>query len=357
MNISLLIIGYSLFSLLLLSVFLFSFIILRRISIKLSKKNFERKYQKIEGDILNLITFPNKESSAEIARKHQSHPKVLTKVLIDYIEQIEGEGRDQLKKIFDYSIKLKCLKAIYSRRLMKRLQATHLFVVFSDPSEAVHIMRLLNDKPLVRLVSVQALSRIRSPHAISYIFQAFERDSNPNARTYINIMYTLRDKIEHHVKTYLKKSLSLEKLGMLIELVGAIPLRSLYQDIIHFAQHPDKEVRTKVARALGKMLIPASYDILAQLSQDNAWIVRAQGVKSLGNLQDLRALDILTDALFSPFWHVRYNAGHSLASLGLSGIKRLQAVSRQKEDPYASDMAVMVMDEIYYSEEKDEIRL
>lgn len=356
MNTSLLIIGYSLFLLLLLSVSLFLFIILRRITIKFRKRGFKRKYQKIEQDLLNLITFPNQESSAEIARRHQSHPKVLTKVLIDYIEQIEGEGRDQLKKIFDYSIKLKCLKAIYSRRLMKRLQATHLFVVFSDPSEAVHIMRLLNDKPLVRLVSVQALSRIRSPQAISFIFQAFERDSNPNARTYINIMYTLRDKIEQHVKIYLKKSLDLEKLGMLIELVGAIPLRSLYQDIIFFAQHAEKEVRTKVARTLGKMLIPDSYDILAQLSQDNAWIVRAQAVKSLGNLQDLRALDILTDALFSPFWHVRYNAGHSLASLGLPGITRLRAVSRQKEDQYASDMAVMVMDEIYYSEEKDGIR-
>ena len=357
MNKSLLIIGYSLFSLLLLSFSIFSFIILRRITIKFRKRRFKRKYQKIEQDLLNLITFPNQESSAEIACRHQSHPKVLTKVLIDYIEQIEGEGRDQLKKIFDYSIKLKCLKAIYSRRLMKRLQATHLFVVFSDPSEAVHIMRLLNDKPLVRLVSVQALSRIRSPHAISFIFQAFERDSNPNARTYINIMYTLRDKIEQPVKIYLKKSLSLEKLGMLIELVGVIPLRSLYQDIIPFAQHPEKEVRTKVARALGKMLIPASYDILAQLSLDNAWIVRAQAVKSLGNLQDLRALDILTDALFSPFWHVRYNAGYSLASLGLPGIKRLRAVSRQKEDQYASDMAVMVMDEIYYFEEKDGIQL
>jgi hypothetical protein len=229
--------------------------------------------------------------------------------------------------------------------------------VFSDPSEAVHIMRLLNDKPLVRLVSVQALSRIRSPHAISFIFQAFEQDSNPNARTYINIMYTLRDKIEHPVKICLKKSLSLEKLGMLIELVGVIPLRSLYRDIIPFAQHPEKEVRTKVARALGKMQIPASYDILARLSQDNAWIVRAQAIKSLGNLKDLRALDILTEALFSPFWHVRYNAGHSLASLGLPGIKRLRTVSRQKKDQYASDMAVMVMDEIYYFEEKDGKRL
>ena len=357
MSTSLLIIGYSLLWLLLISVSLFLFIILRRIATKFSSRIFKQRYQNIEHDILNLITFPNQESSAEIARRHQSHPKVLTKVLINYIEQIEGEGRDQLKKIFDYSIKLKCLKAIYSRRLMKRLQATHLFVVFSDPSEAVHIMRLLNDKPLVRLVSVQALSRIRSPHAISFIFQAFERDSNPNARTYINIMYTLRDKIEQHVKIYLKKSLSLEKLGMLIELVGAVPLRSLYKDIIPFAQHPEKEVRTKVARALGKMLIPASYNILSQLSQDNAWIVRAQAVKSLGNLQDVRALEILTDALFSPFWHVRYNAGHSLASLGLPGIKRLQAASMQKEDQYASDMAVMVMDEVYYFEEKDGIRI
>jgi hypothetical protein len=357
MNTSLLIIGSSLLFLLLLSISLFSFIILRRIFIKFQNRIFKRKYQKIEQDILSLITFPNQESSAEIARRHQTSPKVLIKVLIDYIEQIEGEGRDQLKRIFDYSIKLKCLKDIYSRRLIKRLHATHLFVVFSDPTEAVHIMRLLNDKPLVRLVAVQALSRIRSPHAISYMFKAFEKDSNPNARTYINIMYTLRDKIEQHVQIYLKKTLSLEKLGMLIELVGAIPLRSLYPDIIPFAQHPEKEIRTKVARTMGKMHIPDSYDTLAKLALEDAWIVRAQAVKSLGNLQDLRALDILTDALFSPFWHVRYNAGHSLASLGLPGIRRLQAVSQQKEDKYASDMAVMVLDEIYYSEEKNGIRL
>jgi len=357
MNTSLLIICYSLISLFFLSAGLFSFIILRRLTIQYRNIRFARKYKKIELDILNLVTFPHQELSSEIARRHQSHPKVLTKVLFDYIERIEGEGRDQLKKIFDYSIKIKCLKAIYSRRLVKRLQATHLFVVFSDPSETVHIMQLLNDKPLVRLVAVQALSRIQSPHAIAYIFQAFERDSIPNARTYINIMFTLRNKIEHHVQAYLKKPLSLEKLGMLIELVGAIPLRSLYEDIILLAQHADKEIRTKVARALGKMHISDAYDVLAQLSQDDSWIVRAQAVKSLGKLQDPRALDILTDALFSPFWHVRYNTGHSLAFMGLPGIKRLMAVAQQKKDLYASEMAVMVMDEIYYSGERDWIRL
>jgi hypothetical protein len=357
MRISLLLIGYSLIILLLISLTLFLYIVLRRIINRSIEKNFSRKYQRIEKDILALITFPNRELAVEIARRHQSYPKVLTKVLFDYIEQIEGQGKDELKKIFDYSLKITLLKDIYSRRLMRRLRATHLFVVFSDPSETVHIMRLLNDKPLVRLVAVQALSRIRSPHALSYIFQAFEKDSNPNARTYINIMFGLGDKIERLIKTYLRKPLSLEKLGLLIELTGAIPLRSLYQDVVFFALHPDKEIRTKVARALGKMLIPDSYEILSRLSQDDSWVVRAQAIKSLGNLKDLRALDIITDALFSPFWHVRYNAGYSLASFGLPGIKRLRAVSQQKEDPYASDMAVMVMDEIVYSGGRDWVRL
>ena len=350
MKTSLIITAYSLIFLFLLSISLFLYIILRRIVLKYNKKRFMRRYQSIEKDILRLITFPQLELSAEIARKYQSYPNVLTKVLFDYIEQIEGLGKDQLKKVFDYALKLKCLKDIYSRRFIRRLKATHLFVVFSEPSEAVHIMRLLNDKPLVRLVAVNALSRIRTSQAISYIFQAFERDPPSNARTYINILFGLGQNIEHFVRMYIMKPLPLEKLGLLIELTGAVPLRSLYQDIIVFADHPDKEIRIKVARAVGKMHIPHSYETLERLSQDDAWVVRAQAVKSLGKLKDHRALDILTDALFSPFWHVRYNAGYSLASMGLPGLKRLKAVAKQKKDPYASDMATMVMDEIVYSE-------
>lgn len=357
METSHIIIVYSLLSLLSLSISLMFYIVLRRIFVNHREKNFQLKYERIERDILNLITFPHRQLAVKIARKHKSHPKVLIKVLFDYIERIEGRGKDQLKKVFDYSLKTNCIRDIYSRRLVKRLRATHLFVVFSDPSESVHIMSLLRDKPLVRLVAVNALSRARSSQSTAYIFKAFENDSNQNARTYINIMFGLGQKIEDFVRAYLRKSLSLEKLGLLIELVGSIPLRSLYQDIVFFAEHPEKDIRTKVARALGKMVIPQSFEILARLSQDDAWVVRAQAIKSLGKLKDLRALDILTDALFSPFWHVRYNAGFGLASLGQPGIKRLRAISEQKEDPFASDMAVMVMDEIVYPEDLDSVRL
>jgi HEAT repeat protein len=173
-------------------------------------------------------------------------------------------------------------------------------------------------------------------------------DSIANARVYINIIYGLGDKIESHAKKYLRESLSLEKLSLLIELVGSIPLRSLYPDILPFAEHPNKEIRIKVARALGHMRIPASLDILAKLSEDETWEVSAQALKSLGKLDNITAVEILAKALFSPFWFVRFNAGNGLVSLGSAGIKQLKKIQRQKKDRFASDMATMVLDETIY---------
>jgi len=351
MNISLIIIIYSLVFLFSFSLALFLYLILRRVVLQHQEALFQSRYQKIENDVLKLITSPQKNLALEIAKRYKSYPQVLTKVLFDYVEQIKGEARDQLKRIFDHALNERCLKDIYSRRLFRRLKATHLFVVFSDSSEVPHILKLLNDKPIVKLVAINALSHIPSSRTISYIFKAFEKDSIPNARSYINIMYGLGSKIEVQVKRYLRKPLHEKKLGLLIELVGAIPLRSFYQDILFFSDHHEKEIRIKVARALGHMRIPASLDILVKLADDQAWEVSAQAMKSLGKLGDVRAKEVLSKGMFSPFWHVRFNAGHGLAKLGETGIKHLQKVKRQKKDRYASEMANMVLNETIYSGE------
>ena len=351
MSVSLIIITYSLVFLFSSSLALFVYLILRRVVIQHQETLFQERYQKIEKEVLELMTSSQKNLALEIAKRYKSYPQVLTKVLFDYTEQIKGKAKNQLKKIFDHALKEKCLKDIYSRRLSRRLKTTHLFVVFSDDSEATHILKLLNDKPIVKLVAINALSRIPSSRTLSLIFQAFENDPVSNARTYINIMYGLGNKIEAQVKNYLRKPLSEEKLNLLIELVGAIPLRSLYQDILFFADHPEKEIRIKIARALGHMRIPTSMDILVRLADDEAWEVSAQAMKSLGKLGDAQAIEVLSKGMFSPFWHVRFNAGHGLAKLGETGFKHLQRVKKQKKDRYASEMATMVLNETIYSGE------
>ena len=351
MNISLIIVTYSLFFLVSFSLLLFFYLIIRRIVVHHQDMRFQAQYTKIENDILRILTFPDQDLAEEVSKKYKSYPNALTRVLVNYIEQIDGLAKEQLQKVFNLTLKEKCLKDIHSKRQIKRLKATHLFVIFSDPSDTEHIIKLLNDKPIVKLVAINALSRIPTSNTLDYIFQSFVNDSTMNARTYINILFGLGGKIGPHVKKYLHKPLSLEKLSLLIELIGAIPLRTLYQDILPLAEHPNKEIRIKVARALGHMRIPSSLDTLTRLSDDETWEVSAQALKSLGKLGDRTAIGILTKGLFSPFWHVRFNSGHGLANLGESGINQLKKIKGQKRDRYASDMATMVLDEIIFAGE------
>lgn len=351
MNPSLIVTAYSLLFLLSFSLFLFIFIILRRVILGHKNKIIESQYQAIEKDILEAISSVRPEFSLQVAQKYKRYPDILVKVLMDYSNIIKGLGRDQLKIIFDKALKKRCLKNISSRRMVKRLKMIRLFVLFSGLPESSRLLKLLQDKPLVKLTAISALAQIPTPDTLSFIFQAFEQDSGPLVRSYFNIMFGLGNKIESLVKQYLKKPLSVEKLGLLIELAGAIPLRPVYKDVVVFANHPDKEIRIKVARALGKLLIPESVKALAALSADDAWEVKAQAVKSLGKLKNPETLNIITETLFSSSWHVRLNAGHALANLGEEGLKKLKEVAAQHKDRYARDMAGMVLHDLIYFEE------
>lgn len=345
MNTSLIITVSSLVFLFFFSLLLFGFIVTRRLIIERRQVRFQRLYKKIEQDVLEAITLLNPDFTLKVAKRHKDHPQVLTKVLLDYGDMILGEGKDHLDIIFNSALKACCLKQLDSKRTAKRLQSVRLFIYFLDPSENRRLLRLLDDKPIVKLAVISALSRVPSMETMRYIFRAFEEDAGAAIRSYFNIMFSLGDRIEPFVKARLKSSFPAEKLGLLVELVGVIPLRSLFRQIVPLAEHPDKEIRIKVARTLGKLLLPEAVGTLLALVSDEAWEVQAQAVKSLGKLKDRSALDILTGALFSPFWYVRYNAGYGLAEMGEEGLRRLKKVAAQQGDRYARDMSVMVLND------------
>ena len=259
--------AYSLLFLLLFAVSLFAFIMGRRLVLERRQAWFRRVYGQIEKDVLEAISFLDSNFSLEVARKHLAHQEVLTRVLLDFGDIIVGEGRDQLRVIFNQAVKSRCLKHLASRRTVKRLQSVRLFILFFDPAESPVLFRLLEDKPIIKLAVVNALSRIPSPDTLEHIFRAFETDSGFTVRAYFNIMFGLGNRIEPLVKRSLTKALSTDKLGLLVELIGAIPLRNLHQEVVALAGHPDKEIRVRVARTLGKLLTDdAAYAELAEAS-------------------------------------------------------------------------------------------
>jgi len=351
MSPSLVILVYSLGFLLLVSLCLFGFIVLRRVVTDSEQRLFQRLYRAIEKDILEAVTAPDLERLREVASKYRLYSSVLTRVLLDYGQVISGDAKDRLKLVFDLTLRERCRKQLSSPWTSRRLKAARLFFVFFDPGESEILLKIFQDKPIVKLTALTSLFRVSDPAILEFICRAFEEDSGPTLRSYFSIMVGLGEKIEPYVRESLKKNLPLEKIGLLIELIGTVPLRTLGSELQSWSTHPEKEIRIKVARALGKLSLPDSIAILLKLAKDEAWEVQAQAVKSLGLLKDPRALDLLFRSLFSPHWYVRYNAARVLASMGREGIEKLKSVAAQEMDRYARDMSIMTLHELAILEE------
>jgi HEAT repeat protein len=338
---------YSFAYLLFLSGSLFLFILARRLLVESQERRDLRVFQELELELLEVLTAASPTRAAvDFARKHRSRTRVLKRLLVAYREALAGQALEPLKVIFERTIRARCLRELKSRWLATRLQNVRLFVDFSRPEEAVHLVKLLQDKPVVRLAALNALTGIASRETLSVIFELFERDPEPNLYAYSNVLNSLGQRIEPYLRVSLRKPLPADKHALLIEMAGRLLLRGLYPDIARFAASPEKELRIRAARTIGRLLVPGSARVLSGLAADPAWEVQAQAIRSLGNLQDWRTIPLLVKALFSPTWHVRYNAGYGLAAFGLVGVLQLQEVSRQKEDRFAADMAAMVLDSL-----------
>lgn len=338
---------YSFVYLLLLSVSLFLFIYLRRLLIESRERTDGRTYEAMEKDLLEVLVAEDAAGAAgEFARRHRSRTRVLKRLLVTYRENLVGRSLDPLRIIFERTIRKRCLRELKSPWLATRLQNVRLFVDFSRPEEIVHLVELLRDKPVVRLAALNALTGIASRDTLSIIFALFESEPRPNLYAYSNIFYTLGPRIEPFVRASLGRPLAGEKLGLLVDMAGRLILRGLYPEVVGFAAHPDKELRTRTARALGRLLVPASVKALSALASDPEPEVQAQAVRSLGSLKDWKTLPLLAEAVRSPNWNVRYNAGFAMAAFGPVGVLRLQGISRQGEDRYAADMAAMVLEAV-----------
>ncbi len=351
MSQSLLIAVYSLSFLLLVSLSLFFFIVLRRIITNSRERISRGLYQRIEKEVLEAVSASEVELSRHVALRYKAFPSVLTRVLLDYGQILTGSAKDRLKVIFDLSLRERCRRLLSPRWMSRRLKGARLFFVFFDPAESSLLLQLLQDKPIIRLTAITTLFRVSDPATLEFIFLAFEKDSGSSLQVYFNIMVGLGERIEPYVRQALQKPLSLEKIALLIELIGAVPLRNLGGEVQTWAAHPEKEIRIKVARALGKLLLPDSVDVLTNLASDEAWEVQAQAVKSLGFLKNPQSLGVISRSLFSPHWHVRHNAAWALAHMGREGIAELKKMMAQDKDRYARDMSVMVLNELEILEE------
>jgi hypothetical protein len=324
---------------------LFLFIIIRRLVLERREKVFTARYKAIEQDIIGVLYTTNEKDIARIAVKYRTWPDVLIAVLVNLVRIVGGEEKIILKTIFALTLRDELIIDLESGNYRRRLTATRLLGMFADPANVPALLRRLRDKPTIQFAAVNSIAGFPDDRVLDFVFRAFEADPNPNIHHFTDIVAKHGLACESYIREALRKPLPSSKVGILVEMTGLLPARALYPDIIGFAAHEDKEVRIKVARALGRLLIPDSFEVLAALAEDPEWEVEAQAVRSLGRLNNPAALGVLAQGLHSLSWHVRNNSKDALLDMGAMGVRKLQDISETTQDQFAADMAEMGLEE------------
>jgi len=86
--------------------------------------------------------------------------------------------------------------------------------------------------------------------------------------------------------------------------------------LIKALKHKDKDVREKVARALGNIGDAIAVEPLIQALKDGDWSVRYQAVEALGKIGDARAVESLIQTLKNGVGCVRWRAVEALSEIG-----------------------------------------
>ena len=229
-----------------------------------------------------------------------------------------------------------------SARWWKRLECAHFLSVAATPHDIGRVLRLLrDDHPAVQIAAATTLERLTSPILVTAALDQLPLLGPTVQAYYASALKKARPAVVRHLQQLFGRPDD-PRLPRMIEFAGRLEHPDLREPFSALATHRDPEVRTQVARALGKYPHPESIAALRLLAQDQIWPVRAQAVRSLGMIADPATVPLVRDALRDSEWWVRLRAGLSLTRFGAAGRNMLLAAEVGAYEP-SRDMARLVL--------------
>ena len=229
-----------------------------------------------------------------------------------------------------------------SARWWKRLDCARFLSVAATPRDIGRVRQLLRDPhPAVELAAATTLERVDSPVLVAAALDQLPFLGPTVQAYYASVLKRARPAVLRHLQHLFRRQGD-PRLPRIVEFAGRLEEPVLREPFTTLATHPEAEVRTQVARALGKFPHAESVAALGFLVQDEAWPVRAQAARSLGMIADPSTLPALREALRDTEWWVRLRAALALTRFGAGGRNALleAEVGPQAE---ARDMAGLVL--------------
>jgi HEAT repeat protein len=225
----------------------------------------------------------------------------------------------------------------------RRLEAARLLAIVAAPRDRMTVRRLIADPhPAVQTAATNCLARLDDDGLIADVVARMPERA-PAVRAYqAEALRAVSRLAARPLLRQLRARGPAPRLEVWIQLAEVLGDPQCLAAAAALHRHPDPGVRTAVCRALRRFPHPDTSAALAERIADPEWRVRAEAARSLGAVAGAEAVSRLTSALSDRAWPVRLRAALALAELGEPGRRALDAVAARKDDPYASDMAVMV---------------
>lgn len=282
-------------------------------------------------------------NSADLKFPEKSIPwQAVEDLLLKARESASNENKVRITKLLE---KLG-YPAFYQRMLksgnrwQRSLAADRLGRIGSESSTR-HLLEALNDPEIeVRSVALRSLGMISDPKALPLLITRLPRITTEEEGVFASTLKNTLIKLgESVVPSILSKidECDEEMQALLIECLGEIGSKKATSILMRKLTHPNPEIRSKSARALGKIRDPLAVSKLIEVGEDNVWFVRLQVCRALGMIGDEKAIDFLSQRLTDENWQVRSAAAESLRQIGSPAFSALIKILTDGGDRYAKE--------------------
>ena len=330
--------------------FLFIFLLIRKMYMKILTNKKEYLEKKYEEQILSYIS--NHDKSIIIIPRTKLEIRVFRNLLLNYSSLLTGETKELLN---DFAAKDSLIADIRKKLLSnnpwkKRIGAYQAGEFGFDEFSEILLKQLkTSDKELFYITS-RALIKLGGKLYIKQVlYQAVKE-----AKMEKNNILTLVELVEEDINDILDEAMAEDNAflnAIALEIYGQRQYMEAVFWIDKMISSPYKEVRIaslKAAEALGDIGDNEYINKILSLEFDQEWEVRAFLAKFLKKVKTDNSVEGLKRLMKDMNWFVRYNAANSLAEQGEKGIKALIDLLNS-EDKFARDKAKeMIQKEILF---------
>lgn len=263
--------------------------------------------------------------------------------LVGWSARMPGERWQTLAAALQNESWVRALRGgVGSRQWWTRLQAARLLSIAGTPADVPLLSRLLQDQhPAVHIAAAAALERLDDPALVATALDRLATLPSTVQAYYASVLRHSRGPVVLALQVRLARRDD-PALPRLAEFAARLEDPGLREALTALADHPIRDVRTQVARALGGFPHPRSVQALERLAQDGSWEVRAQATRALGRIADPTALRVLAAGLQDPVWWVRLRAALGLTRFGGAGRDALLAAEVGADD-HARQVARLIL--------------